>query len=155
MNWAHIHLAVNHLPVLFLPVALAMLAAAQARKSAELRKAGLVWLVVAALAGAGAYLTGEPAEEVVEDRPGISDAAIEAHEEAAFGAVLATGAAGILALVVLVAGWGDHRPASGMFAATVAAALLAGALMARTANLGGHISHPEIRGPAAATVPPG
>ena len=39
-----------------------------------------MWLVVAAVAGGGgAYLTGEPAERVIEDLPGVSKPSIEEH----------------------------------------------------------------------------
>ena len=154
MTWAHIHLAVNHLPVLLVPVAIVMLSAAWAKNSAELRTAGLMWLVVAAVAGGGAYWTGEPAEGVIEDLPGVSKLAIEEHEEAALLAAVVTGVAGLLAIGALVTGRGFVPTPAWMLATTFAVALLAAALMARTANLGGGISHPEIRGPAAATVRP-
>ena len=154
MTWAHVHLAVNHLPVLLVPVAVVMLCAAWAKNSTELRKAGLIWLVVAAVGGGGAYLTGEPAEELIEDLPGVSKPAIEEHEEAALLAAVVSGTAGVLAIGALVTGRGSVPTPAWMLATTFLVALLAAALMARTANLGGRISHPEIRGPAAATVRP-
>ena len=40
MNWAHVHLAVNHLPVILVPVALAPLAFVVIRKSAGLDEMG-------------------------------------------------------------------------------------------------------------------
>jgi len=154
MTWAHVHLAVNHLPVILVPVSIAMLAAAWAKSNTELRKAGLTWLVVAAVAGAAAYLTGEPAEDVVEDLPSVSKAAIEEHEEAALVAAVATGTAGLLALGALVIGRGPAPAPGWMLATTFVVALVAAALMVWTANLGGRISHPEIRGPSATTLKP-
>ena len=154
MTWAHVHLAINHLPVVLVPVAIAMLSTAWVMKNTELRKAGLAWLVVAAITGGGAYFSGEPAEDVVEDLPGVSKPAIEAHEEAALLAAVATGAAGVLALGALVIGRGPVPAPGWLFVTTVAVGLLAAALMVRTANLGGRISHPEIRGPSATTPQP-
>ena len=154
MTWAHVHLAVNHLPVVLVPVSIAMLTAAWAKKSAELRRAGLVWLVVAAVAGGAAFLTGEPAEHVIENLPGVSKPAIEEHEEAALLAAVATGTAGVLALGVLVIGRGPVPPPSWILATTFVVALVAAVLMVQTANLGGRISHPEIRGPSVATMHP-
>jgi hypothetical protein len=154
MTWAHVHLAVNHLPVILVPVAIAMLAVAWAKTSAELRKAGLAWLVVAGAAGGVAYLTGEPAEDVIEDLPTVSKAAIEEHEEAALLAAVATGAAGLIALGALVIGRGPAPAPGWILAMTFVVALVAAGLMVRTANLGGRISHPEIRGPSATTVKP-
>jgi len=149
MTWAHIHLVVNHLPVLLVPVAIVMLSAAWAMSSAEFRKAGLAWLVVAAVTGGGAYWTGEPAERVIEDLPAVSEPAIEEHEEVALLAAVVTGAAGALAIGALVAGRGPVPPPAWMLATTFVVALLAAVLMVMTANKGGRISHPEIRGPAA------
>jgi hypothetical protein len=154
MTWAHVHLAINHLPVVLVPVSIAMLTAAGVKKSAALRTAGLAWLVVAAVAGGAAYLTGEPAEHVIEGLPGVSKAAIEEHEEAALLAAVATGAAGFLALGVLVIGRGPMPAPGWMLATTFVAALVAAALMVGAANLGGRISHPELRGPSAATQRP-
>ncbi len=154
MTWAHVHLAVNHLPVVLVPVSIAMLAVAWAKRSAELRKAGLTWLAVAAVAGGAAYLTGEPAEDVVKDLPAVSKAAIEEHEEAAMLAAVATGAAGLIALGALVIGRGPAPAPAWILATTFVVALVAAGLMLWTANLGGRISHPEIRGPAAATLKP-
>jgi hypothetical protein len=154
MTWAHVHLAVNHLPVILVPVSIAMLTAAWAKSSAELRKAGLTWLVVAAVAGGAAYLTGEPAEDVVEDLPAVSKAAIEEHEEAALLAAVATGTAGLIALGALVIGRGPAPAPGWILATTFVVALVAAGLMLWTANLGGRISHPEIRGPSATTLKP-
>lgn len=83
MNWAHVHLAVNHLPVIFVPVAVAPLAFAVVLRSADVTNASPGSFVIAAVLGGGVFLTGEPAEEVVEDLPNISDAAVREHEEAA------------------------------------------------------------------------
>lgn len=154
MTWAYVHLAVNHLPVILMPVSIAMLTAAWAKKSAELRTAGLAWMVVAAVAGGAAYLTGEPAEHVVEDLPAVSKDAIEEHEETALLAAVATGAAGFLALGAMVIGRGVVPLPAWILATTFVAALVAAVLMVMTANLGGRISHPEIRGPSATTLQP-
>jgi hypothetical protein len=154
MSWAHVHLAVNHLPVILLPVSAAMLMAAWAKKSPVLQKAGLAWLVVAAIAGGGAYFSGEPAEEIVEDLPDVSKPAIEEHEEAALIAAVATGTAGLLALGALVIGRGPAPGAGWILTATFVVAFVAAGLMLWAANLGGRISHPEIRGPAATTQKP-
>ena len=39
MNWAHLHLALNHVPVIGLPIVLLLLAWAILRRSTELLKA--------------------------------------------------------------------------------------------------------------------
>ena len=72
MTGAHFHLAFNHVPVVLVPVAVAMLSYALASKSADLSKGALVLLIVSMLFGAGAFLTGESAEEMVEQIAGGS-----------------------------------------------------------------------------------
>lgn len=144
MNWAYIHLTLNHIPVILMPTALAMLAFAMARKSTDLRYAALVLVVVAGVLGAGVYFTGEPAEEVVENLPDVSEEAIEQHEEAGLTAAVATGLAGLLALGALVASRRREGPLW-MLAATFVVALVTSILLARTAHLGGQIHHSEIR----------
>ena len=144
MNWAHVHLVLNHLPVILVPVALALLAFGVVRRSADMTNVSLGLFVVAAVFGGGVFLTGEPAEEVVAHLPGVSKAAIDEHEEAAEVAAIVTGLAGLLALGVLVMSRGRRQAPTWLLAATFVVALLAAGLMARAANLGGRIRHPEI-----------
>jgi uncharacterized membrane protein len=144
MNWAHIHLAINHLPIILVPVGLALLVFAIFRRSEDLTSTSLGILVIAALFGVGVFLTGAPAEGVVEGLPQVSKEAIEAHEEAAIIAAVATGLAGLLALGVLVAGSGKRQVPSWMLIATLGASVASAALLARAANLGAYIRHSEI-----------
>jgi phosphoglycerol transferase MdoB-like AlkP superfamily enzyme len=144
MNWAHVHLAVNHLPVILVPVGVALLAIAGIRRSQDLTTASLGLLVVTALIVGGVFLTGEPAEGVVERVAGISTDAIEAHEEAALVAAVVTALAGLLALAVLVAVRGEQQATTWMLIMTLGAGIAAAALLARAANLGAYIRHSEI-----------
>lgn len=146
MNWAHVHLAINHIPVVLVPVAVALLAWALASRSEDVTKASLGLLVAAGVIGGAVFLTGAPAEEVVGRLPGISAATIEAHEEAGEAAAATTGLVGLIALGVLVAGRGPQTVPTWMMAATIAAALAAAGLLARAANLGSYIRHTEIAG---------
>lgn len=153
MNSVHLHLLLNHLPVIGTLFALALLAVAWLRGSSELSKTGLWFFVALGLVGIVVYLTGEPAEELVEGIPGISESLLESHEEAA---LLSTA---LLALYGLFAGYeifrfrGQNRRiprnATGL---ALGLALIPAAAMGYTANLGGMIRHDEIRAetPAAA-----
>ena len=66
MNGAHLHLVLNHFPVIGLIFCLAMLMAGILRKSEELTRTGMVILIAVAVIAIPVYLTGEPAEEIVE-----------------------------------------------------------------------------------------
>lgn len=149
MNGAHLHLVLNHLPVLGVGFGLLLFLAARLRRSTDLTRAALVVFVLAAGAAGIAYLTGEPAEEAVEEIVGVSEAAIEGHEEAATVALALTGLLGLGALVGLVGFRRQALPPGWFTTAVLAGALVAGGAMAYTANLGGQIRHPEIAGAVA------
>lgn len=146
MNAAHLHLLVNHLPVIGTLFAILLLAGALVRRNTELARASLALFVVAAITGLAAYFTGEPAEDVVERIPGITKAAIHSHEEAAELATILLGSFGVFALGALI--YFRKRTAQiprGFVVFALLLSLIPAAAMAWTANQGGEIRHAEIR----------
>lgn len=123
------------------------------RKYDDVRNIGLVMLFVTSLVAIPVYLTGEPAEEIVEKLPGVSEQIIELHEDAAIYSLVLCIVVGVLALLALVAGrfLSDAIAKIATFA-VLAITLLAGASMAYTANLGGQVRHTEIRGSQSGTT---
>jgi uncharacterized membrane protein len=144
MNGAHLHLVLNHLPVLGVGFGLLLLLAARFRRSTDLSRAALVVFVLAAGAAGLAYLTGEPAEEAVEDLAGVLHGAIESHEEAASVALALTGLLGLGALAGLVGFRRQAQPPAWFGGVMLVGSLVAGGAMAQAANLGGQIRHSEI-----------
>ncbi|MCI0564610.1 MAG: hypothetical protein MN733_39585, partial [Nitrososphaera sp.] len=69
MNLAHVHLLLNHFPVIGTVFGFLFLAYAMAKKSEELKKVSLGIFVLIALIALPVYFTGEPAEEVVKHLP--------------------------------------------------------------------------------------
>ncbi len=122
MNATHLHLLLNHLPVLGTLFGLGLLLFGIWRKSTELKKTSLGVLVLVALAAVPVYLTGEPAGDAVESLPGVSKPIMEQHEEAAgfaFTGSLALGGGGLgradlLSKRPCVAGLVRHFVASGL-----------------------------------------
>jgi hypothetical protein len=144
MNEAQQHLLLNHLPVLGSLFCLLLLAYGLVRRSDEVQKVALGALVLVALLAIPTYLTGEPAEELVEHLPGVSESYIEAHESMAKIALVASLVLGVLALGGLIVSRGCAVPSA--FAVLVLLGNLASfGLMAYTAHLGGQIRHTEIR----------
>ena len=145
MNAAHLHLMLNHLPVLGTAFGLGLLAWAQWKRNDELRRVSLGVLVLVTLLAVPAYLTGEPAEDLVENLPGVSIVLIKQHEAAAqlaFTAQLVLGVGSLGGFIAFRRG----RTIPNWFAgAMLALALVVAGLMARTANFGGEVRHPEIR----------
>jgi hypothetical protein len=148
MNYAHLHIALNHVPVLGSVFGMLLLAYASLRGSNEVKKVGLAVFVVSALLAIPVYLTGEPAEHMLGQVGGATDAIIEQHEESAafaLAGILVLGAAGLGGLVL----FRGARPVPNWFAAAVLIVSLASAgILLRTANLGGQVRHEEIRGNA-------
>jgi uncharacterized membrane protein len=143
MNPAHLHLALNHVPVLGALFALGLLAWGLLRRDDSVQRTALSAFVLVALAAIPVYLTGEPAEEVVERLAGVAEPAIEAHEDAALAALIGIELLGVVALAGLLAR--ATRASRMIVRAVLVLALGAAGLMARTANLGGQIRHAEVR----------
>jgi hypothetical protein len=145
MNGAHLHLLINHIPVLGTLFSLALLAFSVWKRSEDLRKAALGAFVIVALAAGATYLTGDPAEDAVKGLPGVSTALIERRDDAAGIALGGAIALGLLALGALIWFRGG-RPVKNWFSTlALAAAVLVTGWMAWTAYLGGQIRHTEIR----------
>lgn len=150
MSILHLHLILNHVPVVGLILVAVILAVALWRNSSELARLGLVFAVgLAAVAGI-VFLTGEPAEEAVEHLAGVSESLIHTHEEAAEAALIATSLAGLVSLLGIALFWRRTLPRWVMGTA-FAVVLLAGGAMGWAANLGGRIRHTEI----SRAAPPG
>ncbi|MBZ5551163.1 MAG: hypothetical protein LAO21_00485 [Acidobacteriia bacterium] len=153
MNLAHVHLLLNHIPVLGTGFGLILFIVALLRKSEELRKACHGTFVVVALLAIPAYLTGDPAERVVKNLPGVSKSIIEAHDDAASASLIALSILGVVSMVGFILMW-KSRPVPQWFTILLLAlALIVTGMMAWTANLGGQIRHTEVRSGAAAPTP--
>ncbi|MBS7648846.1 hypothetical protein KEJ17_04285 [Candidatus Bathyarchaeota archaeon] len=145
MNLAHVHLLLNHIPVIGTLVGLLLLIVGMVMKSEELRKVSLGMFAILALLTLPVYFTGEPAGEVVEHLPGVTEEIIEEHEEAALTALIATLILGVISLGGLIyfrhlaslPGW--------LIKVSLILSIISMGLMGWTANLGGQIRHTEIR----------
>jgi len=144
MNPAHLHIILNHIPVIGIPFGVALLVWGFLRKSPEVRRTGLLVFVAIALVTIPTYLTGKAAEDVVEHLAGVSDDLIENHEDAAKIALVATSVLGGLSLIRLLI---PARFAVGGPLTVVVFVFSLGVAgwLGRTANLGGQIRHSEIR----------
>lgn len=142
----HVHLMLNHMPLLGALAAALLLGWGLARRSPEVVRVGLIAAVLVALLTIPTYLTGEPAEHQLRDVVSDMDRDItEEHEErgeVAFIAVLITGA---LAVIALWRGRATGEPGRGWTGLVCAALLICFVLFAWTALIGGQIRHTELR----------
>lgn len=149
MSAAHLHLALNHVPVLGTLFAAAILAYGILRHQDAVVRVALGLLVVSGLGAGVAYLSGEGAEDIVEGAAGVGESFIEAHEEFALIALVGAVVVAIVALGSLLVYRRRDVPRT-LGLAVLAVTLVSGGLMGYTANLGGQIRHVEIRPGASA-----
>lgn len=151
MNVVHLHLLLNHVPVVGVVFVTLLLLLGVLRGSAEIARVSLALLALVGAASILVYLTGEPAQDAIEKLPGFSERLVDRHEDAALIATVAAGCVGALALGALVFYRGRVLP-RWLSLLVLVAAVGASGLMAYTANLGGQIRHTEIRSGSAATA---
>lgn len=144
MNLVHVHLMINHLPLLTIPMAMIFLVYALKNKNAGLQKFSLIILLLTALTVVPVFLSGEPAEEAVEHLPSVSESIVEEHEDAAKASLILTLVCGGAALLGLVSPLkpGFQKISTPLIFITCGIAI---ASLSYTANLGGKIRHPEIQ----------
>ena len=150
MTATHLHLLLNHLPVLGALFGMGLLFYGVLRKSEDLKRAALLVFVIVALLSIPVYLTGEPAEDGVKGLPGVSNVIVEKHEEAAvftFGLLLVLGFTGLISLVIFRSG---KLIPTWLNSGLLTLSLVVFGSSAWTANLGGQVRHTEIRPGAAA-----
>ncbi|HVA36433.1 MAG TPA: hypothetical protein VNJ51_02340 [Candidatus Dormibacteraeota bacterium] len=143
MNVAHLHLIINHAPVVGLAFTAFLLLWAAVRRSAEVRRAALVAIALVALTAIPVYLTGDKSEDVIANVPGLTKDLIDRHEDASKVALVATEVLGVVAVGALVV---PGAAAAGVtLPGVLVLNLLALATMGWAANLGGQIHHPEAQ----------
>lgn len=148
MDAVHLHLILNHVPVLGTIFGFVLLAIGLIRRSDELQRAGLVTFVVAAVITIPVYVSGtiayEPLEELLEDIDPAAEGFIDQHETAGLIAFLVTLVLGIVALATLLV-WKRPEIARRLVIASLVLAIVVGGVVGWTANIGGQIRHTEIR----------
>lgn len=155
MNSTHIHLLLNHFPIIGTLIGTILLSYGIWKKQKNLQHIAASIVFVMALIAIPVFLTGEPAEESVENLPGINETLIEDHEESAEIAFWFMMAAGAVSLISLLLHWTQNSNSHKMIVTTLLLCLVTSAMMIRTGYLGGQIRHTEIRGdaPAGQTAP--
>ncbi len=119
-------------------------------KSDQTKIAAYSLLIISAIGAIIAYLTGEAAEETVEEIRGVSEDAIEQHEHFALFALIAICILGLASLASLYLTVKKSTLTRNAALITLALSVISFVLAARTGYLGGQIRHTEIRssGPA-------
>ncbi len=146
MNWAHVHLLINHVPIIGVIGALLLLVYSLIRKSEEVKMVSFGLFVLVALMTFAVYFTGEAAQKVVKDLPGVTEAYIGRHEEMAGIALTSMAVLGVAALIGLILLRRSSAIPKWIVVVVLVLSLITTAIVGFTANLGGQIRHTEIRG---------
>src|SRR5579863_6663633 len=144
MNLPHVHLLLNHFPIIGTIIALGVFLYGLIGRSNELKKAGLVILTGIALLAIPTFMSGNGAADKLSKLPGISMNAIAAHNNAAVVSIFFMEFTGLFAWLGL---WQYRRFASARTWTTATVTVLALVtvyFMAVTGTTGGQIRHAEI-----------
>lgn len=146
-NWAHVHIIINHAPIIGVPLVSLLLLISLWSRELFMIRACLLMLILIGLAGGLVYYSGLQAElfahsQTWKEEEGI----IHAHGRFAKYGLIA------LAVSALSSLWSlsrlqnkDGSVNKPPVLITLLTGVAAAAVLAWTANLGGMINHPEIR----------
>lgn len=162
MDLAYLHLVTNHIPIIGIPFALAILLLGIWRKSVELKAAAFLIFAVLGIATLGVFLLGQGGEDFVEELSGVSHDAIEDHEKMGLVSLIAVGITAIVSAFGLVFYKGfsilkrrisdensDLIFPTWLTFLVLFLAILSAGILGYAGKLGGKIRHTEFYGGAA------
>ncbi len=145
MNEAHVHLMVNHLPMVGVLFGFLVLISGYIIKNRQVRNTALGIFVFSALTSIAAFYTGEGAEEVVGNIPGVSETLLHDHEEYAglfFTTILILGGVSLATLFL------EYRKSvftKYALSLVILLAIISMMISKYVGTSGGEIRHSEIR----------
>lgn len=144
MNDAHLHMVFNHFPIIGLFFGIGILAYGIFKKQTILVNTAYVIFIFCMIMSKATMMTGEGAEEIVEEL-GISHDIIHEHEEVAETFMKVLYGLGILSILGLVANFKKHSRAAIVSYVVLISAIGSAVLSKSVGTSGGEIRHTEIR----------
>jgi uncharacterized membrane protein len=145
MNDAHLHMVVNHFPIIGTIFGFGILIIGLVLKNKTLMNTSYVLFVIAAIFAAFSMGTGEGAEELVEDMPNIGKQIIHEHEELAEKLAIVLYVLAGLSLIGLFLNFKNNAKAKLLSFLIIAIATIGLFLAQKVGTSGGEIRHTEIR----------
>ena len=145
MNPAHLHLIFNHFPIVIPIIGFLVMLVGFAIRSELLKRTAFGLFILGALFTLPAFGTGEDAEELIENLPGIEEKYIESHEEAAEIFAYLSYGLGVFSLIGFWANWKQKSLANSISIAVLLFAVVVLFFAKEAGTTGGEIRHPEIR----------
>lgn len=145
MNDAHVHLVLNHLPIIIPMIGLLVLIGGMIFKSEVVKRTAYLILILGAIAAIPTFATGEGAEEVIEELAGVDENLIKTHEEIAEKFAILCYVLGGISLLGLWANFYKKSFSTIISFATIIICITTLYFAKQTATTGGEIRHSEIR----------
>jgi uncharacterized membrane protein len=151
MNDAHLHLVVNHFPIIGTILGLGILITGMILKNNSVKNTAYILFIVAAVFAAFSMGTGEGAEELVKDMPTVGKQIIHEHEEMAEKLAIVLYVLGVVSLVGLFLSYIKNAKANLVSYVVLVVAIIGVFFAQQTGTTGGEIRHTEIRANAIPT----
>ena len=145
MNDAHLHMIVNHFPIIGTIFGLGILISGMILKNNSVKNTAYVLFIVAAIFAAFSMGTGEGAEELVEDMPTVGKQIIHEHEEMAEKLAVVLYVLGIISLGGLILSYLKNAKTTMLYYVALFVAVVGVFFAQQTGTTGGEIRHTEIR----------
>ena len=144
MDQTHLHLLITHLPIFGSILGALVLVHGLWTKSNQTKIAAFNLFIISSIGAGIAYLTGEGAEESVENLPGIVEATIKQHEEFALFALISLIILGIASIFGLIVALKKSPLTKTVAIMVLFISLISFGLVVKTGSLGGKIRHTEL-----------
>ncbi|MES2811138.1 MAG: hypothetical protein V4670_01600 [Bacteroidota bacterium] len=145
MNDAHLHMLVNHFPIIGLFFGIAILSFGMFKRNALLINVAYIIFIFCMIMGKISMMTGDKAEHFIENMAGFSHELIEEHEETAEGFMKIMYLLGLTSALGLYVDYKKHKKALLFSFLVMTIAGVAIVLSGPVGTSGGEIRHSEIR----------
>lgn len=145
MNTAHWHLVLNHIPIIGIVIGTLSLITGFIFSSDSIKRLSMGILVVSGLFAIPAYFTGEGAEDLVENLPGVAESNIENHESSGLAFLILATTVGLLGAITFILDWMNNRVSRLLYIVVLVVSIGASIFGKIVGTSGGEIRHTEIR----------
>lgn len=145
MNDAHLHLVLNHLPIILPIIGLLIMIGGLVFSSEILKRTAYLVFVLAAIVAIPSFATGEGAEDVVEKLSGVDENLIKKHEEIAEKFAILCYILGGISLLGLWSNFYKNSFTTIISYLVILICIITLYFAKQTGTSGGEIRHSEIR----------
>ncbi len=152
MNDAHLHLVVNHFPIIGPILGLGILVAGMTLKNNSVKNTAYALFIVSAIFAAFSMGTGDGAEDAVKNLPGVTKQLIHTHEEFAEKLAIILYVLAVISIGGIYLNIKNHAKSKWVSFAVFVIAILGIFIAQKVGTSGGEVRHTEIRSDAVQTV---